>query len=212
MTKPISGNRGILFLLTVSAVATIWSGIRPYEYGIWFFELLFGFAGVAVLAATYRRFRFSSLVYVLVAVHFVILAVGAKYTYAEMPLFNWLRDAFGLSRNHYDRVGHLAQGFFPAIIAREIFLRKTRLVPGKMLSFITISVCLALSAFYEIIEWWWAAAFEAERGQEWLGMQGDVWDAQWDMFLALCGATLALVVLSRLHDRSIAALERAQTR
>lgn len=162
--------------------------------------------GVGLLALTHRRFRFSGLVYLLVAVHFTILAVGAKYTYAEMPLFNWLRDAFGLARNYYDRVGHFAQGFFPAIIAREILLRSTPLRPGKMLSFLAASVCLAMSGFYELIEWWVVLVFYPHSGPEWLGLQGDPWDAQQDMFMALLGAVLALALLSRAHDRSLVSL------
>jgi len=166
-------------------------------------------AGVGLLALTYWRFPFSRLVYLLVAVHFTILAVGAKYTYAEMPLFNWLRDTFDLTRNYYDRVGHFAQGFFPALIAREILLRTTPLRPGKMLTFLVASVCLALSAFYELIEWWVVLVFYPESGPEWLGLQGDPWDAQQDMFMALLGAVAALALLSRAHDRSLASLTEA---
>ena len=171
-------HRAFAFLLVVVALSLIWSAIRPHDYPTWFFELFLGFAGIAALVALYRRFPFSALVYILAASHFAILAVGAKYTYAEMPLFNWLRDTFHLARNHYDRVGHFAQGFVPAIVAREVLLRTTDLKRGKMVGFLPICVCLALSAFYELLEWWWAVLAYKEKGGDWLGWQGDMWDAQ----------------------------------
>ncbi len=198
--------RPVAILVVVCAAVLAWSAIRPYSYDVWLFEIAPGVIGVAALAATVRWFRFSVLVYVLVGVHFAVLAIAAKYTYAEMPLFNWLRDAAGLSRNHYDRVGHFMQGFVPAIVAREILLRTTPLRPGKMLAFLCAAVCLAISAFWELLEWWVVMLFYRESGQEWLGLQGDVWDPHWDMFLALTGAVMALLLLSRLHDRSIAAV------
>jgi len=194
----------LILLLTVVSAAIIWSGFHPVDFWTWVFELAIGFAGVLVLAATYRWFQFSNLVYTLVAIHFVILAAGGKYTYAEMPLFNWLRDTFHLSRNYYDRVGHFAQGFVPAMICRELLLRTSPLRPGKWLSFLCVAVCLALSAFYEFIEWWMVIFFYPKEGAAWLGMQGDVFDAQGDMFMAFCGAIAAIAILSRLHDRSIA--------
>lgn len=134
----------------------------------------------------------------------IILIIGGHYTYAEMPLFNWLKEVFNLSRNYYDRVGHFVQGFVPAIIAREVLLRKTTLKKGKMLFFIVLSICLAISAFYELIEWWVAiASGEGEAAIAFLATQGDIWDTQWDMFLALIGAFLAQILLSRLHDREL---------
>ena len=157
-----------------------------------------------VLAAVSPWFRFSRLVYVVVAIHFVILAAGAKYTYAEMPLFNWLRDTLALSRNYFDRVGHLFQGITAALLTREILIRCTALERGRILGFLSASVALAFSAFYELAEWWWVALFYPDKGAEWLGMQGDPWDAQGDMFMALCGAILVVALLARLHDRSIA--------
>ena len=203
-------SKPIVILVAVSAAVLGWSAIRPRSYDVWAFEIAAGVAGVAVLAATYRRFRFSTLVYVLVGIHFAILAVAAKYTYDAMPLFNWLRDALGLARNHYDRVGHFAQGFVPAMVAREILLRTTGLRPGKMLAFLCACVCLAISAFWELLEWWCVVFFYPESGPEWLGLQGDVWDPHWDMFLALTGAVTALVLLSRLHDRSMARVAAAR--
>ena len=200
MSKPIA------YVNLVALILLVWSGIQPADYWTWLFEVILGVVGIAVLNITYRRFRFSNLVYVLVSIHFAILVIGAKYTYAEMPLCNWLRDAFDLARNHYDRVGHFAQGFFPAIIIREVLLRVVRIRPGKILALICISLCLAISAFYELIEWWVVLAFYSDQGPAWLGMQGDQWDAQWDMFLATCGATLAVLLLGRIHDRSMAEL------
>ena len=208
----MSDKKPIAILVAVSAAILAWSAIRPHSYDLWLFEIATGVIGVAVLVATYRWFRFSSLVYVLVGIHFAILAVAAKYTYGEMPLFNWLRDALGLARNHYDRVGHFAQGFVPAMIAREILLRTTGLERGKMLAFLVACVCLAVSAFWELLEWWMVVVFYPDSGPEWLGLQGDVWDPQWDMFLALTGAVTALVLLSRLHDRSMATADRGQTK
>jgi len=165
-------------------------------------------AGIAVLSATYRRFKFTTLVYVLIWFHAVILAIGGHYTYAEVPLFNWLRDTLNLSRNHYDRVGHFAQGFVPAILAREILLRKSPLKVGKWLFFLVVCVCLAFSAFYEFIEWWVAVA-TGTASTAFLGTQGDVWDTQWDMFLAMCGAIISQLILGRTHDK---ALDRMSTR
>lgn len=156
-----------------------------------------------VLAAVSPRFRLSRLLYAVVAVHFVVLAAGAKYTYAEMPLGIWFRDTFHLSRNHFDRVGHFFQGFTAALVTREILVRWTALRRGRIAAFLSICAALAFSAFYELVEWRWVVAFYPDQGPQWLGMQGDPWDAQGDMFMALCGAVLAVGALSRLHDRSI---------
>lgn len=155
-----------------------------------------------MLALTYRRFRFTDLAYCLIALHAVILMVGGHYTYAEMPLFSWLRDAFDLGRNHYDRVGHVAQGFVPAIVAREILLRNLPLRPGAWLFFIVTCVVLAISAFYKLVEWWVAVA-SGSVAVAFLATQGDVWDTQWDMFLALFGAIAAQLLFSRIHDREL---------
>lgn len=191
----------VVLFITIGVV--VWSGIRPYDQVVWLFEISLGLLGALLLLATCRRFRFSNLVYVLVCAHIIVLAVGAKYTYAEMPLFNWLRDTFDWSRNHYDRVGHFMQGFVPVMVVREFLLRMTSLTRGKMLVFLTVCVVLALSAFYELIEMWMVLLFYPDQGPEWLGLQGDPWDAQWDMTMALCGAVLAYGLLNRLHDRSL---------
>jgi putative membrane protein len=156
----------------------------------------------AIAIALYRRFRFTDLVYWLVLIHSIILIVGGHYTYAEMPLFNWLRDEFGLARNYYDRLGHVAQGFIPAIIAREVLVR-LNVVNGKAwLFFVVVCFCLALSAFYEFVEWW-VAVGTGEAATAFLATQGDVWDTQWDMFLALLGAVAAQLLLNRWHDRQL---------
>lgn len=194
-------------LATLLAVL-VWSGIHPHDYFTWFLEVLPALAGVGVLAAIYRRFRFTNLAYGLVWVHAIILMVGGHYTYAEMPLFNWIRDHYGLMRNHYDRVGHFAQGFVPAILAREVLLRTSPLKRGKLLSFIVVSICLAFSAFYELIEW----RVSVEVGSvadAFLGTQGDVWDTQKDMATCLAGAILALLLLGKLHDRYLEKLSES---
>lgn len=191
-------------MLAVVALATAWSALGAHDYATWFFELAIGATGIAALAAFAPRFRFSPLIYLVAAVHFVILAIGAKYTYAEAPPGEWLRHAFGLDRNPFDRVGHFAQGFTPALVAREVLARVGEVRRGWLLNVLSVSVALAFSALYEILEWLWVMAFYPDKGPEWLGMQGDAWDAQWDMFMALLGAVAALALLGRLQNRSLA--------
>lgn len=181
----------------------VWSGHAPKDRFTWFLEVLPVLIALPLLVATWGRFAFTPLAYVLMALHAVILMVGGHYTYAEMPLFNWLRDALDLTRNHYDRLGHLAQGFFPAIVAREILVRTSPLRPGRWLTFLVLCVCLSISALYEMIEWRVAVA-SGDQAVAFLATQGDVWDTQWDMFLALLGAIASLLLLSRLHDRQLA--------
>lgn len=182
------------------------SGIDPVaDRYTWFLETLPVMIGLVLLIMTTHRFPLTSLLYYLLALHAIILIVGGYYTYAEVPLFNWLRDSLELSRNHYDRVGHLAQGFIPAILVREILLRLSPLVRGGWLFLVTSCVCLAFSAFYEMLEWW-TALVSGEAAQAFLGTQGDNWDTQWDMFLALVGAVSAQLTLSKIHDRQIANL------
>jgi putative membrane protein len=193
-------------LLTVFLIVLVWSVIRPHDLFTWFLEALPAMLGVGAVALLYSHFRFSNLALVLILVHACILLVGAHYTYAEVPLFDWVRDAFGFARNHYDRVGHFAQGFVPAIIAREVLLRKHVVNGRRWLYLFVVSICLAFSAFYEFIEWWVALA-TGEAATAFLGTQGDQWDTQWDMFMCFMGANLALLLLSRLHDRSIAKVE-----
>lgn len=202
-------QRILVILGGVLLAVFAWSAYRPRDTFTWFLEVLPAIAGIGLLAAIYRRFRFTTLVYLLVAAHAVILLVGGHYTYAEVPLFNWLRDAFGLARNHYDRVGHFAQGFVPAMIAREVLLRRTPLRPGGWLFTLVTAVCLAISALYELLEWAVAAA-TGTAADAFLGMQGDPWDTQKDMALCLLGAVLAQLLLARVHDRALAALSAAQ--
>lgn len=189
-------------LVAAFIVVLVWSVIRPYDLFTWFLEVLPAAVGLVVLLATYRRFRFSDLAYFLMWVQALILVVGGHYTYAEMPLFNWIRDAFDLTRNHYDRVGHFAQGFVPAIITRELLLRTSPLRPGKWLFTLVTSVCLAISATYEFGEWL-TALLTGTKADAFLGTQGDIWDTQWDMFLAFIGAMAAQLALSKVHDRSM---------
>lgn len=189
-------------ILAVVLAVFIWSGINPHDRFTWILEVLPAVAGFFILAATYFRFKFTRLAYLLIALHMVVLMVGGHYTYAHVPLFDWIRDALDLSRNHYDRVGHITQGFVPAIIAREILLKTSPLKRGKLLFFIVVCICLAVSAFYEFIEWWVAAA-TGTAAESFLGTQGDVWDTQWDMFLAFCGAIASQLLLSRVHDQYI---------
>lgn len=187
-------------ILLVSALAIlVWSGVCPKDRFTWFLEVVPAILGAIVLMAVYPRFKFTNLVYFLIWIHAAILMVGGHYTYAEMPFFNWLRDMFALSRNYYDRVGHFAQGFIPALIVREFLLRKSPLKQGKLLGFIVICICLAISAGYELIEFGVALA-TGEAADAFLGTQGDVWDTQWDMLLALTGAAAALITLGRRHD------------
>jgi putative membrane protein len=197
-------------VLTFVAGVFVWSAIGPHDYFTWILEVFPVIVGGALVIATYRTFRLTTLLYVLLAIHACILLIGGHYTYAEVPLFNWLRDQYDLGRNHYDRVGHFAQGFIPAILAREILLRKTPLARGGWLTYIILSICLAFSAFYELVEWW-TALLTGEAATAFLGIQGDVWDTQWDMFLALGGAAIALVTLSGVHDRQLRRMVNARS-
>jgi putative membrane protein len=189
-------------LLVTGLAVLVWSGVRPADRFTWFLETVPAMVAATLLVATHRRFRFTTLAYVLIWVHAIILMLGGHWTYAEMPLFNWIRDHFGLARNYYDRLGHLAQGFVPAIIARELLLRTSPLGRGKWLTTIVICICLAISAAYELVEWATAMAV-GESADKFLATQGDVWDTQWDMCMALCGAGAALLLLSRVHDRAL---------
>jgi putative membrane protein len=189
-------------LLGVGLALLAWSGLRPHDYFTWLLETAPIFIGVPILIATRRRFPLTPLAYRLILVHATILMLGGHYTYAEVPLGNWVKDALGLARNHYDRLGHFAQGFVPAILAREILLRKTPLRPGRWLFFLVTCVCLAISAGYEFVEWWTAVA-TGEAATAFLGTQGDPWDTQWDMLLALIGALAAQLTLAGAHDRAL---------
>lgn len=192
-----------LLLLTAVTLMLLFSAIDPQaDRYTWFLETAPVMIGIGLLLWTRKKFPLTPLLYRLLALHAVILIIGGYYTYAEVPLFNWLRDSFDLTRNHYDRVGHLAQGFIPAILAREILLRNSPLKQGGWLLLCVTSICLAFSALYEMIEWWTALLSE-EAAAAFLGTQGDTWDTQWDMFLALVGALLSQLLLGRTHDRQL---------
>lgn len=193
-------------LIAILGIVMLWSAIRPHDYFTWFLEVFPVFIALPILFFTYKKFPFSNLIYVLILIHAMILMVGGHYTYAEVPLFNWLRDHFDLGRNYYDRIGHFAQGFVPAMIGREILIRKNVLKEGKWLFFIVCSICLAISACYEFIEWWVAVA-SGQGADAFLGTQGDVWDTQWDMFLALIGAFIAQISLKNWHNESMQVLK-----
>ncbi len=201
-----TGQTRLLWVLLISFLAaSCWSGWQPHDAGTWGMEVAPAGIALAVMVLTRARFPLTSLLYLLVWLHALVLLVGGHYTYAEVPAFNWLRDEFGLARNYYDRVGHLMQGFVPAIAIREILLRNTELKPGKLLFFIIVLMCLGISAAYELVEWL-AAVLLGQGADAFLGTQGDVWDTQWDMFCALIGAIAAQLSLARLHDRQLAAL------
>ena len=191
----------IALLISVVAVL-VWSGIEPHDRFTWFLEVAPVLIGIPILIRLWPRFRLTRLVYTLLWAHAIILMVGGKYTYAEVPLGFWLQDAFGFARNHYDRIGHFAQGFVPAMLAREIFIRRSPLRGSRWLPFVVVCFCLAFSALYELIEFWTASA-TGEAAEAFLGTQGDVWDTQWDMQMALVGAIAALLVLAGRHDREL---------
>jgi putative membrane protein len=190
----------ILLVLTLLCLAV--SRVGAAEPGTWVLEVFPIFLALPLLVATAKRFPLTPLAYRLLFVHALILMVGGHYTYAKVPLGFWVQDALHLGRNHYDRLGHFAQGFVPAIVAREVLLRRSPLQRGKWLFFLVTCVCLAISASYELIEWL-AALLGGSSADAFLGTQGDVWDTQWDMFTALVGALSALVLLPRIHDRQL---------
>lgn len=180
----------------------IWSGIAPKDLFTWFLEVLPAIIGVAILLFTYRSFRLTPLLYSLILFHCVVLMVGGHYTYAEVPLFDTIKEVFALERNNYDKVGHFAQGFVPAIIAREILIRKNIVNGTAWLNVFVVSICLAFSAFYELIEWW-VAISTGEDAEAFLGTQGYVWDTQSDMAIALLGAICAIVFLAKYHNKQL---------
>ena len=192
-----------LVLLAGVLVVFAWSGWQPYDRLTWWLEIFPGLVGLIILGATYNRFRFTTLCYTLIALHICLLCVGGHYTYAREPLFDWLRTIFHWQRNHYDRLGHFTQGFVPAIIARELFIRLKVFDRPRWMPFVIVCVCLAISAFYELIEWW-TALLSGDAATSFLATQGDVWDTQEDMLMALIGAICALVFLRSLHNRQLA--------
>ena len=193
---------GILWIVVFTAVL-IWSGIAPHDYPTWLLEVLPAVIGAAVLWYTRAAFPLTTLAYVLILIHCIILIVGGHYTYANVPLGEWARDAFDMSRNNYDKLGHFAQGFIPAIVAREVVIRFRVFNSDRWRDFFIVSFCLGFSAFYELIEWW-VALLSEEAAESFLGTQGYIWDTQSDMAWALFGAVLALILLSKWHDRQLA--------
>lgn len=204
----VSGDTRLYLVLgAIVLVALVASGIAPYDRATWVMEVApVVIAGVAMVA-TYRRFPLSDLLYVLIAVHALVLILGGAYTYARVPLGNWLQEALELSRNPYDKIGHFLQGFVPALVAREILLRGRHVTGRTMAAFLSVCIALAISAVYELLEWAAALAM-GEGADEFLGTQGDQWDTQSDMFLALIGATIAVVALARLQDARIREMNR----
>jgi putative membrane protein len=199
--QPSVGKLHIFLLISLFGVL-VWSAIKPHDYFTWLLEVLPALLAVAIFAFFYNRFRFTNLVYVVVWFHCIVLIVGGKYTYAEMPLFDYFKEVFGWSRNNYDKVGHFMQGFSPALIVREVFVRK-RIVNGNGWTyFLAVCVPLAFSAFYEFVEWWVAVA-TGDSAEAFLGTQGYQWDTQTDMFMCMTGAILALAFLSRWQDRQM---------
>ena len=200
----LSRTEGIV-LLVLGAIALVASGIGPDDRMTWLLEVFPIFIAVPILLVTRHWFPLTPLVYRLIFVHALILMLGGHYTYAKVPLGFWIQEWFGFARNHYDRIGHFAQGFVPAMVAREILLRCSPLERGKWLFAIVAAFCLAISACYEFIEWW-AAVLGGSAADAFLGTQGDVWDTQWDMFMAFVGAIVAQATLGRVHDGQLAHL------
>ena len=188
--------------LSIFFTVLIWSAINPKDYFIWLLEVSPALIGFALLIYTRKRFEFTQLGYILILIHCVILMIGGHYTYSEVPLFNWIKDAFELQRNNYDKIGHIAQGFIPAIVAREILIRNNAVNGKGWLIFFVISICMAISAVYELLEWL-VAILSGGDADAFLALQGYEWDTQSDMFWALVGAVAALVLLSRVHDRQL---------
>ena len=197
-----------LSLLSLVVLAMAVSAYQPFDRATWFLEVAPVLIAIPLLWFTRTRFPLTDLLYVLIAAHALILILGGHYTYARVPLGFWVQDALDLARNHYDRLGHVAQGFIPAMVARELLLRLTPLKRGGWLFLLVTCVALAISAFYELIEWW-VALYMGGEADEFLATQGDIWDTQWDMFLALCGALLAQLSLARVQDRQMAALAKS---
>tara|TARA_R110002072_G_scaffold94299_3_gene208440 strand:+ start:2487 stop:3098 length:612 start_codon:yes stop_codon:yes gene_type:complete len=191
---------GFIFLIVL-----IWSGIDPKDQFTWFLEILPAIIGAVILLVTRKTFPLSPLLYVLILMHSIVLIVGGHYTYAEVPLFDYFKEVFGSERNNYDKVGHFFQGFVPALIARELLIRKQVVKSTAWLNLFIISICLAFSAFYELIEWW-VALLSDQAAEAFLGTQGYIWDTQSDMFYALIGAVVCILCLPKWHDKQLAKL------
>jgi putative membrane protein len=196
-------NRSLQTAWIVIFLATFtWSAVNPHDYPTWFLEVLPAVLGAAVLWYTRDTYPLTQLTYILILIHCVILMVGGHYTYAEVPMFEWIRDEFGQQRNNYDKLGHFVQGFVPVIVAREIVIRNKVFNSARWRDFFIVCFCLGFSAFYELIEWW-VALLSEEAAESFLGTQGYIWDTQSDMAYALVGAVLALLLLGKLHDQQL---------
>jgi len=191
-----------LVLLLVVVLVFLWSGWRPYDRLTWWLEVAPGIIGAAILIFTYSRFRFTTLVYTLIGLHIILLCVGGHFTYARVPLFNWIGPLLGWERNNFDRLGHFMQGFVPALIARELFVRLQVVSSGGWRFAIIILICMGISALYELLEWA-VALISGSAATAFLGTQGDIWDTQADMFMALIGALCALILLSGWQNRQM---------
>jgi len=202
-----NGKNFYIEILVAFFAVLAWSGYRPPAgYFTWALEIFPAIIALVILASTIRKFEFTKLVYVLILFHSFILMIGGHTTYAEMPVFNWIRDHFGLERNYYDRLGHFAQGFVPALVAREYFIRRKIISSRKWLNVIVVMFLLGFAGFYEFIEWWVSLA-SGSKGDAFLGTQGDIWDTQWDMFMCFIGSIVSLTFLSKVHDKKISKME-----
>ena len=195
-------EKSLIFAMLALLLIMVFSAIHPHDRTTWFMEVAPIFIALPVMAATFRRFPLTTLLYVLIFIHALVLIAGGHYTYARVPLGFWIQDTLSLARNPYDKIGHFMQGFVPFLVTREILLRNGYLTGRRMVAFLSICVVMAISAWYELIEWWSALAM-GQGADEFLGTQGDPWDTQSDMLFAFIGATTAMVLLSRLHDRLI---------
>jgi putative membrane protein len=198
----VKKEKYLLFLFIVFFSALIWSAIRPKDYFTWILEVTPGIVGFIVLFITHKRFRFTDFIYTLILIHCCILFIGGHYTYAEVPFFDWIKESLHGVRNNYDKVGHFAQGFIPALIAREMLLRLKIVNSRAWTGYLVVSIALAISALYELIEWW-TALLTGESAEAFLGTQGYIWDTQSDMFWALTGSLAAVVLFSSYHDKKI---------
>ncbi|MBQ20838.1 MAG: DUF2238 domain-containing protein [Vicingaceae bacterium] len=196
-----------LTLIILFFTGLIWSSIQPFDYFIWGLEVFPAVLGLIILTFTFKQFQFTFLTYCFILIHSYILFVGGHYTYAEVPFFDWIKETFDLSRNNYDKVGHFAQGFIPAMIVRELFMRKNIITNKKWLNFVVVCICLSFSAVYEFLEWW-IALFSGENADAFLGTQGYIWDTQSDMFYATIGAITMLFLLAKVQDKNISKLNK----
>jgi putative membrane protein len=189
-------------LLLLFFAGLIWSGIAPHDYFTWIMEIFPGIIGFLILVFTFKKFRFTYLTYCLILVHCYILFIGGHYTYAEVPLFDWIKEVFNQTRNNYDKVGHFAQGFVPAMIVRELFIRQQIVKNSGWISFLTLCVCMSISVLYEFLEWF-VAIITGESADSFLGTQGYIWDTQSDMLYATIGAVCMIVLISKIQDKMI---------